>query len=272
MKISRLLICIIFIFILFNTEAQIFRTEVPRFKALAGASSALSGIWSIYGNQAGITEIQNKEIGLSFTNLYLLKELSTRTGIFVFPFDNNVFGFSFSQFGKSIYRSNSYGFTYARKLSPKLNFGAQFNIYSLFFFEDNKTEFTHGLQLGCQYGINQNLILGLHLVNPYKTFYKTYSGEYVLPSILRVGLSNKFSEFFKVVSEIESDFSKSYIFKTGIEYDILQKATLRGGFSNNPNAIYAGFGYNLKNISADIGLSWNQHLGNSPSISLLFGL
>lgn len=239
---------------------------------MGGASVALDGAWSMFGNQAGIAEITKPEFGLTVMNLYLVKELSTRSVIAVLPWQGSVFGISYSQFGVSYFRRNNYDFTYARKISQKFNFGVQFNLHSVYFPEDNKSEFTHGLQIGVQLKANEDVVFGFHLVNPYKTSIKTYSGQYSIPSYFRFGFSNRMSQYFVFVSEFESDFYRHNLLKVGFESNIFQKIYFRTGLTYKPYSLNAGIAYKVKWLTADLSYTWSQNLGTSPSISLLFGL
>lgn len=241
-----------------------------RYQALADASAGLLGCWSVYANQAGLAGINRPEIAGSFQNRFLVNELSTRTGIFVFPVQSSVFAVSLYQFGKIPFRQEKLGITYARRIFPQLNFGVQFNYYRLFLSEDNRSVGSTGLELGMQYLLTDQFIIGFHILNPYKTGIKTLSGNYQYPSRMNIGALYHLSDFFSIASELENDFDSHFIVKTGLEYIIMEKLFLRTGFSGKPYQLSAGFGFQVKKLTLDMATSYNQYLGNSPSVSFQY--
>lgn len=238
-----------------------------RVQALAGTSAVLSDCWSVFGNQAGLAGIHRIELGGSFQNRFLVKELSTRAGLLVVPIQSSVFAVSLYQFGQIPFRQEKLGLAYARQISEKLSFGLQFNYYRLFFSEENRTIGSSGLELGFQYLLTRNLLLGAHLVNPYKTLVKTNSGEYRYPSLLNAGVLYHISESISLMSEVEDNWTRHLIVKTGMEYHIFDRMHIRAGVSGKPYLLSAGFGFVVKKLTVDMAISYHQYLGNSPSVS-----
>ena len=238
-----------------------------RVQALAGTSTVLSDCWSVFGNQAGLAGIHRIELGGSFQNRFLVKELSTRAGLLVVPIQSSVFAVSLYQFGQNPFKQEKLGLAYARQISKQLSFGMQFNYYRLFFSEENRTIGSAGLELGFQYLLTRKLLLGTHLVNPYKTIVKTSSGEHRYPSLVNAGVLYHISESISLMTEIENNWTSHLIVKTGMEYHILDRVHLRVGVSGKPYLLSAGFGFMVKKLTVDMATSYNQYLGNSPSVS-----
>jgi hypothetical protein len=230
----------------------------------------LSDCWSVYGNQAGLAKLSRAEIGGSFQNRFLINELSTRSGLFVFPVQASVFAVSFSQFGKNSFRQEKFSLAYAQQIFPKLNFGVQFNYYRVFLAEDNRNAGSAGIELGAQYLISDQLILGIHLLNPYQTGISTLSGTYNFSSRINFGLCFHLSDEFSVSSELENDWDNHFMIRTGMEYSIYEKFFLRAGFSGKPYQLSAGMGFQLKKISFDLASSYHEYLGSSPSVSFQY--
>jgi hypothetical protein len=241
-----------------------------RYQALADASVGLTGCWSVFGNQAGLAGIDRPEFGGSFQNRFLVAELSTSAGLFVFPVLSSVFAVSVYQFGKSPFRQDKIAIAYARRISPKLNFGIQFNYYRLFLSEDNRSAGSSGLELGIQYLLNDQLTLGFHILNPYETGIKTYSGNFRYPSQINFGTLYRISDSFCLTSELVNDFTRSFRIKTGLEYKILEKLFLRTGISGKPYHLSAGIGFQVRKLTLDLATTYNQYLGNSPSASFQY--
>lgn len=269
------LLTVIFIFLavfLFCTSlgAQEVLNPSSRVQALAGASVGLSGCWSVFGNQAGMANTDQFHFGGSFLNQYLVSELSTRAGFIAFPIQSSVFAVSLYQFGKSPFRREKYGLAYARHLSKKLSFGMQFNYYRLLFPEENRMTGCSGLELGIQYFPSENLILGVHITNPYSAKIITYSGNYKYESLVKVGALYYLSESFNITTEIENEVDSHLTVRTGMEYNISNRIFIRGGVSGHPYQCSAGFGFQAEKLKIDIANSYHQYLGSSPSVSFQF--
>ncbi|HAH23272.1 MAG TPA: hypothetical protein DCL77_05870 [Prolixibacteraceae bacterium] len=263
----------IFILIILSvslSKAQEVFLPGSRSQSLAGITVSLRDCWSIFGNQAGLATIDRLTIGGSFQNRFLVKELSTSSGLIVLPVHSSVFAFSAYQFGKTTFREEKLGIAYARSLNPRLQFGVQFNYYRFFLAEENKTIGTYGIELGFQYQLTKHLLLGIHALNPYKTSIQTFSGNYSYPSRFNAGAYFLLSESFAFVSELQKDLLYPLNIKTGLEYNVLHKLYIRVGVSGRPYQLTGGLGFSLKMLTIDMAVAYNQYLGNSPSVSFQY--
>lgn len=241
-----------------------------RSQALAGASVSLADCWSVFGNQAGLAKIDRPTIGGSFQNRFLIKELSTSSGLFIFPIQSSVFALSVYQFGKTTFRNEKFGIAFARSLSPKLHFGIQFNYYRFFLAEENRSVGNSGLELGFQYQLTDQLLVGLHAMNPYRVSIKTFSGDYFYPSRFNFGAYYQLSDSFGFISELEKDLQYPLNIRTGLEYAFLNQLFIRVGISGKPYQLSAGIGFALNRLKIDLAVAYNQYLGNSPSVSFQY--
>lgn len=263
------------IFIVIVLTAPILRAQElffsgSRSQALAGASSSLADCWSVFGNQAGIANIERPTVCGNIQNRFLVKELSSSTGIFILPVQSSVFAFSVYQFGKNTFRNEKIGIAFARSLNPKFHFGIQFNYYRFFLAEENQSIASFGLELGFQHQLSDQIILGIHAINPYKTSVKTFSGEYSYPLRFNIGAHYQLSEPFGLVTELEKELLHPMNFKTGLEYTILKKLFIRTGISSKPYQLSAGLGFTVDKLKIDLAVAYNQYLGNSPSVSFQY--
>ncbi len=244
--------------------------EGARQQALAGASAAVTDCWSVFGNQAGLAGIERIEVGGSFQNRFLVRELSTRSAFVILPVQSSVFAVSFSQFGQVPFRREKVGMAYARRLTSRLNFGMQFNYYRLFLAEENRSSGSAGLDLGCQFLSSEKLVFGLHIQNPYQTGISLSSGSYYFPSRIRLGVWYALSDDFSLTSELVNGFDRHLMAIAGVEYHILEKLHLRGGVSGKPYRLSGGMGFNLTRLTFDLAVSYDQYLGNSPAVSFQY--
>lgn len=270
MKLLPALILAFFVLFAGSLSAQDIFPAGARSEALAGSSVAITGSSSVFGNQAGLAEINRPEVGGSFQSRFLIQELSGKSGLFVLPIQSSVFALSLYQFGEIPFRQEKFGISYARKISPKLNFGVQFNYYRLYLSEDNKSAGSSGLELGFQYAVNKLILLGAHVQNPYRTGIKTYSGKYFYPSKVNVGVFYRPTNSFSLTSEIEGYFDRQIRLIAGLEYQILDYFFVRAGVSGKPVQLSGGFGFQIRKLTLDLATSYHSWLGNSPSVSFQY--
>ena len=261
---------LLLVFLAIGTKAQEIFQPYSRSQALANSTVCLSGCWSVFGNQAGLAQIANPEVGGSYQSRFLVNELSARAGLFVLPVQSSVFAASFYQFGSSPFRNEKFGIAYARQISPHLSFGLQFSYYRLFFFEDNQFAGSSGLELGVQCQVSEKLIAGLHILNPYQTQIETISGDYRYPSAINGGVLFHLSDSFSLTSEIEHDLIHHFTFRNGFEYSLNDKLFLRAGIFGKPYQLTSGVGFKLKKLTIDIADSYHQYLGSSPAVSFQY--
>jgi len=267
---SALSIFILSIFSVNFSSAQEVHLPGSRSQALAGITVSLADSYSIFGNQAGMAKTNRLTIGGTFQNRYLLKELSTRSALLIVPIQSSVFALSLYQFGQTNFHQEKLGFAYARNIIPQLQFGIQFNYYRFFMAEENRSIGSTGLELGFQYQLTPRLLIGIHALNPYRVKIQTISGEYFYPSRLTFGTHLLLSESFAFLTELQKDNLFPLIIKSGLEYDVLNKFFIRTGIEGKPYQLSAGMGIDLKYLKIDLAVTYNQNLGNSPSVSFQY--
>ena len=271
MKLSPSLVIIMLILLsaTFTKGQEVFLSG-SRSQALAGVSVSLTDGWSVFGNQAGLAQIKHLTIGGTFHNRFWIKELSASAGLFVLPMNTSVFAFSVYQFGKTSFRQEKIGLAYARSLIPRLDVGIQFNYYRYFLAEENRSIGTPGLELGFQYQLTDQLLLGLHAVNPYRTSLQTLSGAYSYPSRYNLGAYIQLSDSFGFATELQKDQLHPPTIKTGLEYDMADRLFIRTGIAGKPFQLSAGLGFEVNMMKIDLAVAYHQYLGNSPSFSFQY--
>lgn len=241
-----------------------------RSQSLGGVSVVLGDCWAVYGNQAGLAEVDHFEFGGSFQSRFLINELSLISFVGVVPTQKSVFGFSHYQFGSAPFRQTQTGFAFAHSLNPAIHLGVRFSYYQFLIFEDQRSVASAGIDLGAQYKISGQFILGFHFANPYQTKVKTYSNGLKLPSIVRVGVGQRFSDQFFVAAELENRFDRNLVARSGMEYSLKNRIFFRGGVSGRPLCISGGLGFRAAKLVFDLSTSYHQVLGNSPSVSFQY--
>lgn len=238
-----------------------------RSNGVANASVGFTDINSIFNNQAGLAELKDMGFILAAEQRFLLADLNNFGAGFALPTNSGTFGLNIHYFGFEAFNQSKIGLTYARKLMEKLSIGIQFDMLSTQIAEyGNKNLFT--FEIGMQSELIENLLIGFHLYNPVKL--EIIEDEF-LPTIFRAGATYSASKKLKLHTELEKDFGFPFIFKSGLEYELVKDFWMRVGIRTNPTALSFGLGYQMKNgLQFDIASNYHQELGFTPSIGIGF--
>ena len=262
-------ILLIFLFYFFLNSTLI--AQIDFFGARASGTSNTSvnyrDNWAQLNNQAGLAYLKNISVSAGFTNAYFLKELSTNTIAFGLPTKSGVFGLNYSYFGYTKFNQNKIGLAYAMKLGKRISAGIQINyLYTHIEGEYGSNGTAYG-EIGLQTEPVDNLFIGAHVSNFWRTKYTDYTDLYI-PMIFRIGAAYLLYDKALLSIEFEKDLERALIFKSGLEFDLDKQFFFRFGIAANPLIFSFGFGYKIKMFSVDLGFSKHPVLGYSPAISL----
>lgn len=240
-----------------------------RSAGMAHTSVTLTDIWAIHHNQAGLAFLEHPSASVYYENRFMIKEMGLSAVAFAMPAKSGTFGIVYHSFGYSQYAETKFGIAYGRKLSEKLSAGIQLN-YNTIRLGDiyGKNQALTG-EIGVRAQLTDELTLGAHVYNVSRAKLSGYNNEYI-PTIMRLGMDYKISKKVFVAAEAQKDIDNRIIFKSGIEYHVIEAIYLRAGISTNPVLNTFGFGLAHKGIHLDVAASYHQVLGFSPQVSLTY--
>lgn len=240
-----------------------------RSAGMAHTSVALSDVWSVHHNQAGLAFVTNSEVGVFSESRFLVPGLGLRGIAAAVPTNSGVFGVNLAQFGFSNYNESKVGLAYARKFGDKLSFGLQMDYLRVHLAENygNRNMFT--VELGVMAKLTKELTFGAHVYNPNRAKVADFNEERT-PAILRMGFNYTFSEKVIVAVEMQKDIDFKPVVKAGIEYHITKPLYLRTGIASNPFLNSYGFGLELKQFKIDFATSYHTTLGYTPHLSVSY--
>ncbi|MDQ3193176.1 MAG: hypothetical protein M3Q58_16450 [Bacteroidota bacterium] len=238
-----------------------------RSAAMGNSSVAISDLWSVHHNQAGLAGLDKMQAGIYYENRFLIPELSLKGLALAMPVKNGVFGLSVSQFGFALYNESKVGLSYAQKLGEKVSAGVQLDYLNTFIAEGygNKGMITG--EAGVQAELAPGLTIGAHIFNPFRVKLATHNNERI-PTIMRLGLNYEISNKVLICAETLKDTDHKPVFRAGLEYNVIEQLYLRAGISSNPGMHTFGFGLNLKHFKIDFASSIHSVLGYSPMVSI----
>lgn len=232
------------------------------------SSVALTDIWGINNNQAGIALITNPMVGICYENKFMLKEISNKSIAAIFPTKFGVLGASYNHFGYHLYNQQKIGLAYARSFSKYFRVGVQLDylITSLGNNYGNNSNIT--FELGIQSDVSKKITLGAWVYNPIHVQLADYNNEKI-PIVMRFGFLWNLAKNTMITIEAEKNTSISpIVIRGGVEYSIKKKYYFRGGFSTSNEIFSFGAGIIIKNIAFDISSIMHETMGFSTQASL----
>jgi len=234
----------------------------------AGAYSSGSvidqNVFALSNNPSLICSASKFELGIYHASRFGLNEIvnSYVGAAKAFKFINA--GISVHQFGFDAFNRQKFAATFSRNLDKNLAMGI-----SLAYVTTNIKEYGSSSTIvgeaGIAYRINKQLMSGIYVFNP-----NTVKNKESLPTMVRAGLSYKFSQELILKTEFEKVISEKERAKVGFSYLINKSFSLGFGYSSNPASFGFGCGFLYKRLRFDISATMNQILGISPHYSMIY--
>lgn len=223
-------------------------------------------VWSINENQGGLGYLENPEVGLYYTNRFLLKELSSQSLVFAYPTKFGNIGVSVDYFGYSQQSEIQFGLAYAKKFNKYISLGIKFDY--LQYQQAEEYGNTHAVlaEIGILSHPYENIYIGAHVYNPSMAKFNTSVEKYA-PTIFSIGIAYVPDPLVSLTAQVDKDLNYDPTYKVGVELNLKEAFYIRSGMNISPNAYYLGLGYYFKNIKFDIAFSYQQVLGVSPASS-----
>lgn len=242
-----------------------------RSMGMAGCGTALhADVWGVQNNQASLAELESMQFGIFYESRFLMSELGMKAFAGGMPTKFGSFGLNVNSFGYSLYGETKAGLAYARKLGERFSMGVQLDYFNTRLGENYGSTSAVGGEIGILAEPVKNLTVGLHLFNPTRARLSG-SGDERIPTIMRFGMSYKFSEQVFIIAEAEKDIDYKATWRAGVEYRPLPAFYIRAGAASNPNLVSMGFGVIMKKFRLDVASSFHSVLGFSPSLGLQYG-
>lgn len=263
-----------FLIVLLCLPWNIYAQNLPfesgaRSVGVANSAMAISQVWSVNNNQAALAFLKNPEIGVFYTNRFLLKELGSQSLAFAYPTKLGALGVSLDYFGYDQQSELQVGLAYAKKLNEYFSLGVKFNYlqYQQLEFYGNTRAIV--VEVGLLSRPYEKLIVGFQVYNPTRSKFNTDIEKYA-PTILNFGAAYVPSSKLLLSAQVSKNIDYPMIYKMGIEFEIKESLFLRTGFNIQPNAYFMGIGFDFKTIRFNLAFSYQDRLGISPASSLSY--
>ncbi len=243
----------------------------PSSSSIANTSVADANNWSAFQNPAPLSQLSLPQLEVMFENRYVITELSTKSFSIAYPTRHFVPGFSLTHFGFSLYHEMMLGVAFARDFSGKFSLGIQFTYHTAYFVSANRYHAAFYPQIGLNIPIHDDLIIGVHLFNPFGSNIKSELSTKRVPSIFSLGCSYHFIPELSWRFQAEKEISSNYRVATGFEYIMLNHTRFQLGMYVNEYLVSClGVGFDLKPFSFDLCTELHPLLGLNTIARLTF--
>lgn len=260
-----------YVFFAHFSFGQSYFSAGARSNSLANSSVSLCDGWSYFHNPGALGNLTKVEVGVSYENRFLLKELQTQSVVYAQPIKKGVVSLGATFYGFDIYRSSRAGFGYSLQLLENLYAGVQMNYQSIQFSSNYNASRTMTAEAGLYIKITDRWKLGISIFNIGRSKFSRDFDERI-STVMRIGGLYQFSEIVRVTIEAEKNVHYFLRLKSGIEYNPVKKFFFRAGIATQPMEYTFGFGYRFSQIQLDLGSAYHQLLGWSPHFSLSYKL
>lgn len=238
-----------------------------RAQGMGNASVALEDYFSPFNNIGSSATIQEITAVAAYENRFNFKHFQHFGAGFTLPVELGVFSLTAQKVGAEIYNEQNYGLGFSNQLGF-VSLGLQVN-YTQYYIEETGTKGVPSMAFGGVAALLPSLSFGAHIYNLTQTKISKEENLY-LPVILKSGISYKATDALLLGLEVEKDIDKEANIKGGLEYQIIQKFSLRTGISSAPYQHHFGLGFSPTLFSIDYALTTHSELGLVHQMSLVY--
>jgi hypothetical protein len=237
-----------------------------RAAALSHASVAISDVWAINNNVAGIARQEKTEIGAYAENRFGMKAFSSVSLVGATKIGKSgAAGAQLYRFGDKLYNEQRIGLGYAHRVGM-VSLGVKADLMQVHV-EEFGTKRVVAFSFGGQSELVPGFTVGAHIFNLNQAKLADFQDERV-PTVMAAGISYKPGAKIMLNVETEKDLEQDADFKAGLEYQVIEKLALRTGFSTLNQTASFGVGFKAKAFQLDYALSSQSRLGFSNHISV----
>ena len=233
----------------------------------ADASVTDSDSWSLYNNVGALSDHeQDISVTFAYRNFHSILDLySTAAGLNcpLGPFNTSL---GFFRFGNEVFNEQSIILGIGHKIRHT-SLGISLHYVQIRGEQIGKSE-ALAISFGGLTKISRELSVGGYVFNLNQTKISRISGE-KLPTVMTMGVKYEVANF-KVNLEAGKELDYNITFRSGVEYSIKKKMSIRTGIITVPFSSSYGLGFHTGKFIIDYGLRRSGILGISHMISVVF--
>jgi len=266
---------LLFILLIFNYLSVFSQNENlislgARSTAMGNSSVTLIDVWAVNNNQANLGFIKSSSVGIHYENRYGISSLGYKSVAGAFKTNSGTFGVKFNYQGYSTYNNIETGISYGKSFGEYFAAGIQIDYIHTSLTQDYGSAGMALAEIGILAKPVNNLFIGAHVYNPTMTQYSKTTNTERIPTIYKFGAGYKFDDMAFLTAEIVKDIDYPFIFRAGLEFNLVENFVARAGISSNNSLISFGAGYKTKGFHINVAFSYHSYLGYSPFISVVY--
>lgn len=274
---KKLLYCL-FLYIFVCTYNTAFGTGEERVlgarqAGMGMSASTLVNVFSTASNQSVGAFLDRPAAGLYYSTVGLTGGINMISMVSAFPLTKKKYGgtigINLNYFGNSLYDEKKAGINYSLKLADYISLGAQLDILNFRQAPPYGSKTFATFEFGVFARPFKELSIGAHIYNPLKLEIDDLYNERV-PTVFKLGMTYEAFKKFYISAEMAKDLQADFVFRAGIDYQIVEQFSIRAGMSTNPTIVTFGTGLNFKGMRMDFAGSYQTLLGFSPHIGMSY--
>ena len=239
----------------------------PRLSAMADNGVAVVDLWSLQANPAGIAFLDHSAISLNYIRHLLSTEISSQGVVGVLAFGRDYLGASFQRYGFSAYNEGKVSFTYSKRSGEDFSLALNANYHQLQITSYGSAK-SFSIDVGIFYRLNKSFSIGAFTNNPSRQKFNTDFVAAKIPTSFNIGGSYHATDKVLIATTVSKFLDQSIDFKLGMEYNVFDLLSIRGGLSAKPFKQHFGFGLNYKNFVMDMATTYDVNLGYAPQVAI----
>jgi len=260
------------VLLLFLMAAAVLRAGEPVYvphgaaeMGVAFASSATSGHWSCFHNQALLTSRPGTSAALALETRFMMTPLSSKAVSAILAGKAVPLGLIITHFGNGDYYRIFTGMGSAVTLTRGVSLGVQVDYITEKSAGDYRDVSHLTFEAGMTVLLSSSLTLGLHLFNP-------LTSVNTLPSSVNAGVEWQHTDDLSVVIETSKVTDEPLSVQGGISWNVLDRLILRTGYMSSPSCFSFGLGYANGSLETDAGFLVNSITGVTSSVSFIWNI
>lgn len=218
-------------------------------------------------NDACLGEMKNMNAVIAAERRFLMEEFTQYAAMIAMPLKFANAGLKLDRFGGALMSETKVGLVFARKLSPFISLGIQFN-YFVRGIQSYESQSAINAGAGMILHLSDQLVAGVHIYNPTSVRLGKTGGK--IPSLFSTGLGYSPSEKFFLVADLQKIEDQPVNIHTGVHYCIVQRVCVSMGMTSAASSFYFGTGFQFNDFTVTASAGMHPILGWSPGLMLAF--
>ncbi|MEL7147271.1 MAG: hypothetical protein AAFO69_12935 [Bacteroidota bacterium] len=266
-------VCMILLFPFFTATAAFGQDGVYDFggksAGMANSSVTLVDAYSVFNNIGALADVEKTTAFAGYRNLFGINELNTLAAGFIRPTKPGTFAVSFYRFGGDLLNQQKASLGFSNKIGlVSLGVNLSYVQYSI---ETLGRSSAFVMEFGGLAELTKQLKVGAYVFNLNQANLGN-AAEQQLPVTMKVGLSYLPTDELTINVEVLKQLDAKERIRVGINYQLIEKVSIRTGIETSPVRGSFGLGFNPGRFLIDYAYGNQEVLGDIHDLTLAITL